>query len=54
VNVGRLLLAILYLVGGVVLFDAAADELAKFLGEVFAETVVAGANETEGTGKNGD
>jgi ubiquinone biosynthesis protein UbiJ len=54
VKVGRLLLAIGYLVGGVVLFDAAAEELARFVGEVFAETVVAVANETEGIEENAD
>jgi hypothetical protein len=37
--IGRLLLGLGYLVGAYVMFDAAADELGRLLGELFVESV---------------
>lgn len=45
----RILLAAGYLVGSFVLFDAAADEIARLLGELFADAVLSTDNVTEGS-----
>lgn len=45
----KLILGVGYLVAAYVLFDAAADELSAWLGELFADAVISTDNGTEGS-----